>query len=162
MIYVFRKKDAGTNAEFSEIFTIDQIESDLIIKGLPISVEVLNQSVTGSSTHIGEGMMTISDILTSSNNTETPDNSYTATATINLDHHKKGSNDIHQGKVTFQLLLTKIAAVKPVLKLSLPAYTMKISDIRAIDLVNTGNLLDKQDPSVSLKIGDKYNFKTER
>ena len=38
---------------------------------------------------------------------------------------------------------------------------LKIDQLRAYELVDTGNILDKQDPSLTISVGSK-KFKTDR
>jgi hypothetical protein len=59
-----------------------------------------------------------------------------------------------QGEVNMEGILWVVPIENPRIKLSL-------DEISAIDLHDTGNFLDTQDPLLYLKVG-KFNFKTDR
>jgi hypothetical protein len=159
-------KDAGTRAAFTEEFMF-YFDGSSVNAGLSVEVEVLDHNTIGKDVLLGKGRVEIKNFLKTLG---TPER-----ASVDLEA-PDGSSGPADDVLTFQAVVVKgktSSSAKPVFKSSsakasssdkeekVSSYPplsgqlrLKISDISARDLIDTGNVLDKQDPMLKLKIGN--------
>lgn len=131
-----------------------------------MKVEVFNESASGNKVHVGMGQVILKNAI--------PKMDQPQTVLIDLTYRSKKKEE-QKGKVIFNGILHSgkipIATVGPPKNVvatttgsqneSPSAYLLSVKDFYAKDLANTGNILDAQDPSLTVIIG-KSKFNTQR
>ena len=136
-----RVQGGGVSCEFPESYNDIPISIEDIQNGYEIEVEAHNMDKDNNSKKLlGKGKIKIIDAI--------PNHNENWTFTIPLT----------KGIVTIKGILVPS---KPPAKLIDPII-LNIDNISCSNLENAGTMFDKQDPGLIIKIGDQYEFTTER
>ena len=140
----YRQCDAGTDARFPEVFkfNIDEVDYE---NGLEFEIEALNMSGSGKAKHIGVGVIRLDAAV--------PKFDLPCTAVVELIHY--GKKELKKGQISLKAILMTSNVVR-----NRPAV-LKLSNMIAKDLVDTGTMVDGQDPCLQLRLNDEV-FTTER
>ena len=141
----YRQCDAGTNARFPEVikFNIDEVDYE---NGLDFQVEALNMSGSGVSKHIGSCLLRLETVV--------PKYDVPVEIVVELTHYGK-KKEVQQGRVTMKAILMTGNVVR-----NRPAV-LKLFSLFAKDLMDTGTMVDGQDPCLQISLNDEI-FTTER
>lgn len=161
-----RQQDAGTKATFTgEIFetTIHPAELE---HGLAIDAEVVNEGLIGSKVHIGDGKVLVKAAIT--------ELSKAVWFTVDLTHRGKKA-DVKKGVLHFRGRMEPVyeghdgeaieddkdAAEIAKQMVDIERFMLKITNIKADDLFDTGSLLEPQNPCTIFKYHNR-EYKTDR
>jgi len=171
-----RKKDSGVQADFDETYEIPVDEA--IWRTGSLDVEVSNENLFGSLTHIGKGSIKLVAALALLNQP--------TSVIIPLVHYIKGLPGPLSGQCTLICVIhapvsasAPVAAPAPAPAIAAPAavtvapaavaksapapvWKLSLDQIAAYDLHDNGTALDKQDPMVKIFLADKQLGQTHR
>jgi len=136
-----RVQDGGTSCKFPESYSDIPISIEDVQNGYEIEVEAHNMDKNNSSKRLlGKGRVKIVDAI--------PNHNENWTFTIELS----------KGIVMMKGILVPS---KPPAKLIEPVI-LNIDSISCSGLLDAGSFMDKQDPGLVIRIGDQYEFITDR
>jgi hypothetical protein len=137
--------DCGTEAKFPEKYDVI-VDESFISSGQQMTIEIVNKSLTGATTHVGIGSIVIKDFIHEYNKR--------IYGSINLVNE---TNSIDKGTVTFRGFIFNPEEIKE----NDNDFKLVIKSIACKDVYDTGSFWDKQDLACVLTIGDQ-EFNTER
>lgn len=137
--------DCGTEAKFPEKYDVI-VDESFISSGQEMTLEIVNKSLIGATTHVGIGSIIIKDFIYDYNKR--------IFGSINLINE---TNKIDKGVVTFRGFIFNPYQIKEDDK----DFKLVIRSIQCKDVYDTGSFWDKQDLACVITLGDQ-EFNTER